>query len=421
MSKTMQEDKKRLVPRLRFPEFRDVEVWVSESAGTVFAQVTNKSHNADLPVLAITQEQGAIPRELIDYHVSVSEKSLKGYKIVEVGDFVISLRSFQGGIEYSNYHGICSPAYVILRLKGGYSSSYFQYYLKTHQFIKALTKNLEGLRDGKMISYKQFSEVFLVIPKTEEQQKIADCLSSLDALIAAQAEKIETLKTHKVGLMQQLFPREGETVPRLRFPEFRGAGKWNVTTLGEVAEVSSGGTPARSKAEYWNGDIPWVSTSLIDFSEIDKAQEYITSDGLNNSSARVVKKGTILMAMYGQGKTRGKVGVLSIDAAINQACAAISVSGKVKSDFLFQNLAGRYDEIRKISNSGGQENLSAALIKGINLIYPDSKSGEQQKIADCLSSIDALITAQADKLDALKAHKKGLMQQLFPSPEQLDI
>jgi len=123
--------------------------------------------------------------------------------------------------------------------------------------------------------------------------------------------------------------------------------------------------------------------------------------------------------MYGQGKTRGKVAILGIDAAINQACAAITLKKGFDTNFVFQNLAARYDEIRDISNKGGQENLSAGLIKGIPFTYPDVKFKEQQKIADCLSSIDDLITAQTQKLTALKAHKNGLMQQLFPAVDEV--
>jgi type I restriction enzyme S subunit len=198
------------LPKLRFPEFRDAGEWGSEFGDVLFDQISNKNHNSDLPVLAITQEQGAIPRNLIDYHVSVTEKSIESYKVVEVGDFIISLRSFQGGIEYSSYKGICSPAYVILRLKAGYSAGYFKHFLKTSRFIALLIKNLEGLRDGKMVSYKQFSELQLPTPSRNEQQKIADCLASLDDHITAQTQKLAALKTHKKGLMQQLLPAPDE-------------------------------------------------------------------------------------------------------------------------------------------------------------------------------------------------------------------
>ena len=148
----MSADKKQntgLVPRQRFPEFRAKEGWDSEFGNMIFDQISNKDHNSDLPVLAITQEQGAIPREMIDYHVSVTDKSLEGYKVVDVGNFIISLRSFQGGIEFSKYRGICSPAYVILRLRHDHSEDYFRHYLKTGRFIAQMTKSLEGLRMGR--------------------------------------------------------------------------------------------------------------------------------------------------------------------------------------------------------------------------------------------------------------------------------
>ena len=144
---------------------------------------------------------------MIDYHVSVTNKSIETYKVVEVGDFIISLRSFQGGIEYSEYKGICSPAYIILRKKNNdMHDHFFKQFFKSERFIQLLNKNLEGLRDGKMVSYKQFSEILLPIPSPPEQQKIADCLASIDELITAQSQKLDTLKAHKKGLMQQLFP-----------------------------------------------------------------------------------------------------------------------------------------------------------------------------------------------------------------------
>ena len=114
----MKEDKK-LVPELRFPEFREAEGWTEQFGDALFDQISDKKPEPGLPVLAITQEHGAIPRHMIDYHVSVTEKSIESYKVVQVGDFIISLRSFQGGIEYSQYQGICSPAYVVLRRHGG--------------------------------------------------------------------------------------------------------------------------------------------------------------------------------------------------------------------------------------------------------------------------------------------------------------
>ena len=306
--------KRTLTPKRRFPEFRKKPGWEEKTGDSLFDQINDRNPTPGLPVLAITQEHGAIPRDMIDYHVSVTEKSIESYKVVQVGDFIISLRSFQGGIEYSQYHGICSPAYVILRRCTEGSDAYFKHYLKTDRFIQVLTRNLEGLRDGKMISYKQFSELLLPVPSPPEQQKIAECLSSLDGLITAEGWKLEALRDHKRGLMQQLFPQPGETQPRLRFPEFRDKGEWYTAPLGDLFETMTGGTPDRAVAEYWDGDIPWLTTSLLNFNIINNAEEFISHVGLQNSSAKLFPKHTVLVAIYGQGKTRGKVAMLGFEA-----------------------------------------------------------------------------------------------------------
>lgn len=193
-------------PRLRFPGFEGE--WDFVNGDELFEPISNKEHTSDLPILALTQDQGAVPRDEINYNVIVSDKSVAGYKVVEVDDFIISLRSFQGGIEYSRYKGLCSPAYIVLRKKSKkLSSDFYRIYFKSFNYIQELNKNLEGIRDGKMISYKQFSEIKLPKPTISEQQKISSCLSSLDDLIAAESAKMEALKDHKKGLMQQLFPQ----------------------------------------------------------------------------------------------------------------------------------------------------------------------------------------------------------------------
>src|ERR1035441_3464891 len=130
-------------------------------------------------------------------------------------------------------------------------------------------------------------------------------------------------------------------------------------TVGDIAKVVSGGTPSRNNPGFWGGTIPWVKTGAIHYCWIAEADEWITKAGLENSAARVLPKGTILMAMYGQGKTRGQVAILGIDAAINQACAALLLHEGCDRNFVYQQLAFRYDSIRKLSNSGSQENLNA--------------------------------------------------------------
>ena len=237
-------------------------------------------------------------------------------------------------------------------------------------------------------------------------------------MITQAGKKLDTLKAHKKGLMRQLFPAEGQTLPKLRFPEFQNAPGWKSDSIGKIFETTSGGTPSRSEASYWGGDIPWITTSLVNFCVITEAGEFISEDGLRYSSAKLFPKGTVLIAMYGQGKTRGQVALLGVEAATNQACAAILPRKGVEPYFVFLNLAGRYEELRDLSNSGGQENLSQGLIREVTFSYP-SDVEEQKTIISCLFSLNDLIDAQAQKLEKLKIHKKGLMQQLYPALDEV--
>ncbi|MCK7633666.1 MULTISPECIES: restriction endonuclease subunit S [Shewanella] len=201
-----------------------------------------------------------------------------------------------------------------------------------------------------------------------------------------------------------------KNVPEIRFKGF--SGEWEECKLGDIATLSSGGTPSRKISKYWNGKIPWITTTLVDFNIINKAEEYITSEGLENSSAKVFPKNTLLMAMYGQGKTRGKTAVLGIDAATNQACAAIVLNQKVNTSYVFQFLFGRYAEIRELSNAGGQENLSSNLIKQIAISLPLLK--EQTAIGNTFQKLDNLINQHQQKHDKLSSIKKAMLEKMFP-------
>lgn len=199
------------------------------------------------------------------------------------------------------------------------------------------------------------------------------------------------------------------TAPTLRFKEFDEG--WSTSKIEEIAIVTSGGTPSRANERYWAGDIPWVTTSLVDFNVIQSAEEFITQEGLDNSSAKLFPQNTILMAMYGQGITRGKVAILGIDATTNQACAAIKLKTNFDTQFIFQNLMNRYEEIRDLSNEGGQKNLSAGIIKEVEVNYPEKK--EQAKIASFLSAVDEKISQLNQKHRLLCEYKQGMMQKLF--------
>lgn len=401
------------MPALRFPDFQNTEGWNSVFGDKAFDQISSKDHNSDLPILAITQEYGAIPRDMIDYHVSVTDKSIESYKVVDVGDFIISLRSFQGGIEYSRYKGICSPAYVILRLKEKYSSDYFRHFLKTDRFIANLTKNLEGLRDGKMVSYKQFSELLLPIPSITEQQKIADCLSSIDDLITTKTQKLAALKAHKKGLMQQLFPTYGKTVPKLRFPEFLDSGEWFATTIGNIGRFYYGKSAPKWSLEE-NAPTPCVRYGELYTRFGAIITETYSRTNINPKNLRFSKGGEILVPRVGEkpedfGKCCCYLPLGNI--AIGEMISVFETEqNPLFYTYYFKNL---YKQFAKVVEGQNVKNLYYVELEPIHICRPSLP--EQEKIAACLSSIDELITSQSQKVDVLKTHKEGLMQKLFPS------
>ena len=386
-------------PRLRFPEFVG-EKWQHFPANTFFSDAKEKNYgNLELPILAITQDSGAIPRADINYTVITSQKSIENYKIVRKGDFIISLRSFQGGIEYSKFDGLCSPAYIVLRKidRHDYNDTFFTYYFKTERFISDLNKDLIGIRDGKIIPYTHFSKLILPLPCIKEQQKIADCLTSLDDLITAHEQKRDALTQYKKGLMQRLFPAEGETTPRWRFPEFREAGEWERYEVGDLFTVTRGEVLAMTevKAKETDGfSYPVYSSQTKNNGLAGFYSKYLyedaitwTTDGANAGDVNFRK---------GKFYCTNVCGVLLSNSGYANKCIAEIINSITK---------------RHVSYVGNPK-LMNNVMKKIEISIPSLP--EQQKIADCLSSLDERIAAQEAKIAALREHKKGLMQQLFP-------
>ena len=192
-------------------------------------------------------------------------------------------------------------------------------------------------------------------------------------------------------------------VPKLRFPEFKG--EWEEKELGEVGRnIFSGGTPKTSNKEYYGGDIPFIRSAEINRNETEL---FLTLEGLNNSSAKMIEKGDLLIALYGANS--GEVALAKINGAINQAILCFKSESNA---FVYQYLLLKKEAILSKYIQGGQGNLSGEIIKSIKILLPSLP--EQQKIADCLLSLDELIEARKEKITSLKAYKKGLLQQLFP-------
>lgn len=416
----MRMNKKKIVPKLRFPEFGTSEGWKKYKLRELADRITKKVGDNKLVTLSISAGIGFVS-QAEKFSRDISGKQYCNYIYLKKGEFSYNKgnsKTFPQGCIYElkEYDEAAVPnAFISFRFKENLVPSFYQGYFDSNFHGKQLVRFItSGARsDGLLnISPTDFFSIVLPTPvKKEEQQKIADCLSSIDDLIDAESRKLRALEKYKKGLMQKLFPAEGKTLPEWRFPEFQGCGEWKSKYMGKACKMFSGGTPDTSKKEFYGGTIPFIRSAEINKSSTEL---FITEEGFKNSSAKMVKKGDILIALYGANS--GEVALSKIDGAINQAI--LCLRHETNNAFVYHYFTHMKNRIISKYIQGGQGNLSGQIIKSVNLYFP--KTEEQQKVADCLSEIDTMITEQSNRLEQLKTHKKGLMQGLFPSLEEAD-
>lgn len=291
---------------------------------------------------------------------------------------------------------------------------FFMYYLQAGFTQLGIYEGAGNKTTIPNLSRSRLADLEVLVPLKSEQQKIAATLWKLQRAIATQDRLITVTGDLKQSAMQRLFTHglHGEPLKDTEIgpmPE-----SWEVATIGSLAKLSSGGTPSRSNPEFWSGGtIPWIKTGEINYDVILDAEEKITPSGLQGSAAKVLPKGTLLVAMYGQGITRGKAAILGIEAATNQACAAIRPDeDKLRTDFLFHTLAHGYERLRGLAHGGQQQNLNADLIRGFAFGCP-SDINEQRDIAAALASIDRKLAHHRNKRSALDDLFQTTLHQLM--------
>jgi type I restriction enzyme S subunit len=178
--------------------------WQEKKTGEIFTNVSNRNHNDNLPMLSATQDGGIVIRDSLDRKIDQSNLGIRNHKVIEPGDFVISLRSFQGGIEYSSILGISSPAYTVLRGNDEVVPEMFKHYFKRQGFISRLNSTVIGIRDGKQISYEPFSTLKILLPSIDEQYKIAHFLTKIDDKITIEETKLVNTRKFKKALLQRM-------------------------------------------------------------------------------------------------------------------------------------------------------------------------------------------------------------------------
>ncbi|MFJ4290162.1 restriction endonuclease subunit S [Cupriavidus sp. NPDC089707] len=406
------------VPKLRFPEFREADGWkfIPLNRLAILAKQKNRDEKI-VRVLTNSAEFGVVDqRDFFDKDIATQGK-LEGYFIVELGSYVynprISSTAPVGPISKNKIGtGVMSPLYTVFKFKDD-RGDFYEHFFKTtgwHTYMRQASST--GARHDRMaISSDDFMAMPLPAPSSDEQQKIAECLSSVDELIAAQARKVDSLRTHKIGLMQQLFPREGETKPRLRFPEFQRAGEWEMRELSDFVT---------ERNEYSKEKVPLFSLTIED-GVTPKTERYERSF-LVNDEAEAYK--LVLPNDFALNPMNLRFGAIGRHSGTEKVavskyynifwCDDTVDSSFCELYFRSERMVAFYDD-RAIGSLIEKRRVHFAAFLKFRIRFP--RLSEQQRIASCLSSLDALITVEAQKLEALKNHKKALMQQLFPSPE----
>lgn len=410
----MSKNTKKLVPKLRFPEFRSAVGWCVEP----LEKLCDVLNNRRKPITGSDREKGIYPYYGASGIVDFVKEFIFDERLLLIGEDGAKWGAFEktafivdGKYWVNNHAHVLRPTSI--------NDSFLENY-----FVKLdLAPYVTGAAPPKLTlgKLKEIPVPLPLLPK--EQQKIADCLSSIDELINAQSQKVEALKTHKKVLTQQLFPREGETVPRLRFPEFRDAGEWKEKTLGQVAKYTKGF--AFKSQDYRSQGIRVVRVSDLGADSIKPKNEkiFIATESASDYERYVLNKGEIIITTVGSKPDliesavgRGIFVHYSNEGLLNQNLLKLEPMSLVNSRFLFSNInTEKYQKfIASISRgNANQANIAVKDLMDFEIQVPTPE--EQQKIADCLSSVDDLISSQNQKLEALKTHKKGLMQQLFPS------
>ncbi|PZV02456.1 MAG: hypothetical protein DCF23_11600 [Cyanobium sp.] len=413
-----------LVPKLRFPEFSNADKWQADKLGSVADFVNEK-----IPLERIELSSYVSTENILADYGGVTRAS----KLPSTGSvtryrpndtLVSNIRPYLKKVWVANREGGASNDVIVIRAKQRLLPEYFSCLLRNDAFIDYVMTGAKGVKmpRGDIASMKEYPTFF---PPKPEQQKIAECLSSVDEWMAAQARKVDALKIHKKGLMQQLFPREGETQPCRRFPEFRNFGEWEVKKLGAKAnKVGSGITPTGGDKNYKQSGRPFVRSQNVGWGVLllDDAA-YIDEETHASFDSSEIKVRDVLLNITGASIGRSAVADDRIAGGnVNQhVCIIRTKTFELNPLFLNQFLISQrgQKQIDSFQAGGNRQGLNFAQIRSFGIPLPPALA-EQQRIAACLSSLDELITAETQKLEALKTHKQGLMQQLFPSPVEVE-
>lgn len=410
----MNDNKKTRAPKLRFPGFTDD--WEQHKLGDLVEKVKGNDGRMNLPTLTISAGNGWMTQE-DRFSSMIAGKEKKNYTLLKKGELSYNhgnskLAKYGAVFELKDYDEALVPkVYHSFKTNDNVSSSFIERIFETKMPDRELAKLItSGARmDGLLnINFEAFISIKVKLPSYEEQYIIADFFELFNSLIALQQRKIEHLKEKKKGLLQKMFPKNGESIPELRFPGFTEA--WEQHKLGEIAKIVGGGTPSTANPNYWDGDVNWYSPAEIGGENIVyESNRKISEEGLKKSSAKILPAGTILFtSRAGIGNTA----ILGKEATTNQGFQSIVPNNKLLDSYFIYS---RTNELKQYGEKTGAGStfveVSGKQMAKMPLFIP--KINEQKKIGSFFRQLDNLITLQQRKLEHLELLKKGLLQQMF--------
>lgn len=418
-----------LVPKLRFPEFREEHGWKVTKLNAISDPVIDRAIQGEREdVLSLSAEYGIVLQSEFFGKKVAGENSERYLKIMR-NDFVYNDRTTKastfGTIKRLSKHasGIVSPIYKCFRFKETENPVFWEWYFESGNHNVALADLVnEGARTGRFnISITQFLSTQVWQPSESEQRRIAECLSSVDEAIVAQARKVDALKKQKKGLMQQLFPREVETKPCLperRFPEFRNEAMWHPSELGSIAIILKGKGISKADLDP-NGSQPCIRYGELYTRYGEIISKVISRTKVPRSQLFFSEPNDVIIPSSGETK-------IDIAKASCVLAGGIALGGdlnvirtKLNGIFLSYYLNGpKRLDIAKVAQGDTVVHLYPHQLEALHIAVPSI--AEQQRIASCLSSLDSLISAEIQKFDTLKIYKKSLLQQLFPPSKEAE-
>ena len=401
--------------------------WELSKIGAVYEERNEKVSDVDFQPLSITK-QGVVPQ----LETAAKTNDGENRKLIRKNDFVINSRSDRrGSCGISEYDGSCSLINTVLKPRRNMCNAYYSFVFRSERFADEFYRWGNGIVDDLWSTkWSNMKRIYIPAPSLQEQRCIADYLdrkcSQIDAIIARQQEVIEKLKAYKLSVITEAVTKGIEPDMPMKDSGVEWVGEipeyWQLSHIGNLVEMGSGGTPDRKKPEYWeNGNIPWMSSGEINDEYIYSTAEHITELGLQNSNAKILPVNTVMLGLIGQGKTKGLTAILKTEVCCNQNLAYLITDEKyLHYRYLFYCFKAMYFYIRGLVGES-QAGIYSYFLKKLHIPLPDIE--QQIRISDYLDTKCEAIKSSINKreriIEKFTGYKKALIYEVVTGKKEV--